>query len=148
MTPIKTNLCNFTYTAPAGMTAEQCGDLHCMRNPENHTITSFWKPEPEEAAAIASGGLVMLTIHGLAHPPVFIGACTTEENAKLIRPPLLNQEELYAAMGKLINHIEACGGSPQLTTTVMLASDINQAIGNQWNPASEHAAQRVRAIIA
>lgn len=64
-----------------------------------------------------------------------------------VPPPLLTQEELYAAMGKLINHIEACGGSPQLTTTVMLASDISQAIGNQWNPANEYAAQRVREII-
>jgi hypothetical protein len=49
-----------------------------MRDLVAHTITSFWKPEPEEAKAIAAGGLVMLTIHGLAHPMVAIGACAPE----------------------------------------------------------------------
>lgn len=122
MTPIKTNLCNFTYTAPAGMTAEQCGDLHCMRNPENHTITSFWKPEPEEASAIASGGLVMLTIHGLAHPPVAMGACHNEisENA----PP-----RTLSDIGRTAHEINARNGWDTFTMGLFPASPEPGLIG-------------------
>jgi hypothetical protein len=155
MTPIRTSHCNFTFTAPAGISPDQCGDLHCMRNPDEQTITSFWKPEPEEANAIAQGGLVMLTIHGHGHPMVAMGAYQEPKNTASKRyddllqadPPLLDQEELFQSLGKLIERIEACGGSTALTHAVMLAADIRHAIGNQWNPANEYAAQRVREII-
>lgn len=148
MTPIKTDLCNFAYTAPAGMTEDQCGTLHCMRDPENRTVTSFWKPEPEESARIAAGGLVMLTVCGLAHPPVAIGAFFySSGDTPPTRPPLLTHEEIFQALGKLMERIEDCGASPELTAAVMLAEDIRCSIGNQWNPANEYAAQRVREII-
>ena len=57
---------------------------------------------------------------------------------------MLKPHELHAALGILIHRIEACGGSPELTAAVMLASDIRQSVGNRWNPANEYAAQRVR----
>jgi hypothetical protein len=61
--------------------------------------------------------------------------------------PKLNQEELYAALGKLIEQIEAYGASTELTNAVVLASDIKHSVGNRWNTASEYAAERVRAIL-
>ncbi len=59
----------------------------------------------------------------------------------------LNQTELYAALGKLIDRIEGCGASTELTDAVVLASDIKQAVGNEWNAPNEYAAERVRGIL-
>lgn len=72
MTPIKTPLCNFTYTAPASMTPEECGDLPCFRDTQEFVIISWWQPNPEELLQIAAGGLITLTTHGAQHPPVVI----------------------------------------------------------------------------
>lgn len=57
----------------------------------------------------------------------------------------LTQEELFAALIKLGHRIEACGASVELTHAVTLCSDIRMAVGNQWNPSEQHAADRVRA---
>jgi hypothetical protein len=59
----------------------------------------------------------------------------------------LNQTELYAALDKLIDRIEGCGTSTELTNAVVLASDIRQAVGNEWNVPNEFAATRVRRIL-
>ena len=59
--------------------------------------------------------------------------------------PKLTQDELHAALGALINRIEACGASPELTAAVCLASDIRQAVGNEFNPPNEYAADRAKA---
>jgi hypothetical protein len=37
------------------------------------TLASFWRPEPEELAALNAGGLVMLMVHSNAHPVVSVG---------------------------------------------------------------------------
>lgn len=58
--------------------------------------------------------------------------------------PTLSREEIYEALGELINRIEACGASPQLTNAVVLASDIKQSIGNRYNTPNEFAANCVR----
>ena len=55
----------------------------------------------------------------------------------------LKQEFLYKALGAIVDRIEACGASPELTHAVTLASDLRQAIGNQYNPASPYALIRV-----
>jgi hypothetical protein len=60
--------------------------------------------------------------------------------------PLLGSE-LYEAMREVINRIERCGASVELTHAVTLASDLLQAIGNRWNPPDKYAAQRVRAAL-
>lgn len=57
----------------------------------------------------------------------------------------LNQEELYEALGLLIQKIEACGASVQLTDAVILASDISAAVGNKWNRPQAERAAMVRA---
>lgn len=33
-------------------------------------ITSFWRPSPEELAALNNGGFAMLSVYGQHHPPV------------------------------------------------------------------------------
>jgi hypothetical protein len=50
------------------MTEEECGDLHILR--EETSISSFWKPEPEELAALNKGLPIMLTCLGHSHPPI------------------------------------------------------------------------------
>jgi hypothetical protein len=57
----------------------------------------------------------------------------------------LKPHEIHAALGTLVDRIEKCGGSPELTDAVVLASDLRQAVGNRWNPANEYAAGRVLA---
>jgi hypothetical protein len=37
------------------------------------TVASFWRPEPEELAALNAGGSVVLYVAGTVHPPVAIG---------------------------------------------------------------------------
>ncbi len=59
----------------------------------------------------------------------------------------LSQNELFAALGKLIERIEECGASPALTKAVDLTSDIRQAVGDDWNPSNEHAAIRVLGVL-
>lgn len=57
---------------------------------------------------------------------------------------MLDQEELFAALGLLLTKIEMCGASTQLTDAVCLCSDIRQSVGNRWNAPNQHAAERVR----
>lgn len=71
MTPIRTNLCNFTYTAPPGM-EDSCGPLPCLR--ENGSTTSWWQPSADEQRAIAAGGTILFTAHTPGHPVVSISA--------------------------------------------------------------------------
>lgn len=60
---------------------------------------------------------------------------------------MLNQEEIYAALGLAMQKIEAAGASVELTNAVIVVGDIRRAIGNRWNPADEYAAQRVRELV-
>lgn len=41
----------------------------------NVTVASFWRPDPEELAALNAGGSVVLYVSGTMHPPVCIGVC-------------------------------------------------------------------------
>jgi hypothetical protein len=52
-------------------------------------------------------------------------------------------EVLFAALGQVVNRIEACGASPELTSAVCLASDLRQAVGNQYNKPNPFALKRV-----
>lgn len=55
----------------------------------------------------------------------------------------LQPHELFAALHKLVDKIEACGASTELTDAVVFATDIMSATGNEHNPANEFAAKRV-----
>jgi hypothetical protein len=75
MIPVETIDCNFTFTAPAGMTPEQCGNLHCRR--ETGMITSWWRPSPQELTLLAAGALVDLTVLGHSHPAISLSVTPT-----------------------------------------------------------------------
>ena len=56
-------------------------------------------------------------------------------------------DEIYAALREIVDRVERCGASPELTHAVTLASDLAQAIGNRWNPPYKAAVERVRAVV-
>ncbi len=60
----------------------------------------------------------------------------------------IDQNTLYEALGEIVNRIEACGASPELTDAVSLASDLRQAVGNDFNPADSFAFDRVFNVLA
>jgi len=70
MEPIKHPLCNDILRRPAGMTEEQCRDLHIRR--EDNAVMSFWTPNPEELEAIKAGQPILLHFTGATHPPVML----------------------------------------------------------------------------
>lgn len=57
-------------------------------------------------------------------------------------------ELAYPALRELVQRIERCGASPELTHAVTLCSDLASAIGNRWNRSDEFAEQRVRGELA
>jgi hypothetical protein len=75
MTPIQHPLCNDVLRAPAG--DDNCNDLHICR--ENGEVWSFWRPNPEELAAIITGGAIALRVVAPTHPPLLLHVMTPEE---------------------------------------------------------------------
>jgi len=58
-------------------------------------------------------------------------------------PYTINQETLYKVIGEIVDRIEACGASVELTNAVSLASVLRRAIGNEYNPADPYSLCRV-----
>lgn len=65
-------MCNDVLRKPAGMTEDECRDLHIHR--DDTAVWSFWKPNPEELLALKRGGAVALIVMGATHPPLSIMA--------------------------------------------------------------------------
>ena len=57
------------------------------------------------------------------------------------------QELLYSVVGEILFRIEHCGASVEITSASSLASDLKQAIGNQWNEPDAYALQRIQKAI-
>lgn len=58
-----------------------CGCLHArfVRDPDlGPEWGSVWRPTPEELVGLMNGGVVMLTVCGLEHPPVSISVVGAE----------------------------------------------------------------------
>jgi hypothetical protein len=71
MQPIHFAESNFCYKAPADWdekTNGPCADLHVFQNDDS--ISSVWKPSPEELAQLNAGGAVVLTVVANFQPPV------------------------------------------------------------------------------
>ena len=68
MKPLDFPEANRTFTAPEGMTAEECNPLRLLDN--GYELQSLWQPDAEEAARLAAGAPVVLTVLGRGHPPV------------------------------------------------------------------------------
>lgn len=79
MRPIKTPLCNFTFTAPASAEPGSVGDLHCHRG-DGFTM-SWWQPSNEERAALAMGAIVQFQVMGHGHPVVSLGVTAPQSEA-------------------------------------------------------------------
>jgi hypothetical protein len=79
-------------------------------------------------------------LSGPAHDAVS-HATTSDEDAALL-------EMCHGTLRELVNRIEKCGASLELTRAVMLCSDLMMAVGNRWNPRDKDAAQRVRDELA
>ena len=68
---------NFVLGAPVGWNQKE---LPCSALPVTRLVVdgkpamvSFWRPTPEELAALNRGGTVALWVYGEAHPPVAVG---------------------------------------------------------------------------
>lgn len=74
MTPIRHKSNNFRLEKPSSLSDEQCQPLpvSVINTGIGATITSFWKPTPEELEALNANGVVMVTVLGTLHPPVEI----------------------------------------------------------------------------
>ena len=59
----------------------------------------------------------------------------------------IDPEFLFIAIGEIVDRIERCGASPELTDAVSLASDLRFAIGNKFNNANIYAYERVKSAL-
>ena len=64
MSPIRTNACNGT------LVAEGCADLPVLW--AEGFVCSYWRPSPEELAALNAGIPLRLAFQGRTHPPVAV----------------------------------------------------------------------------
>lgn len=68
---------NGVLGAPPGVPIESCNALpvthHGLALP---LVTSFWRPEPEELAALNAGGFVMVALWGKTHAPLKVEVAT------------------------------------------------------------------------
>ena len=67
--------------------------------------------------------------------PEFVAAIDGMKGSPLLSANgrMLPAALLYDALGLLMERIERCGGSVELTNAVCLAGDLRSAIGNQYN---------------
>lgn len=73
MQPSHFRQANLVLKAPPGE-EENVVDLPVFANRDENTVTSLWLPTDEEREIIAQGGGIAVTIWGLTHPPVMVGA--------------------------------------------------------------------------
>ena len=56
---------------------------------------------------------------------------------------LINQDLLYKTLSEIVDRIEVCGASVELTNAVSLTSDLRQVVGNEYNKPDPYALIRV-----
>jgi len=91
--PVKFPEVNFTYTTPAHMTKEQCGDLPCFRS-DNNAI-SCWKFPFRDRFLFLLTGRMWLYVLMNGHPPVCL--MTETPFPKPAKPPLSKTWKLVIA---------------------------------------------------
>lgn len=57
---------------PPGYPKGECGALPVIAF-AGGSMSSFWKPTPEDLVMLANGACIRLDVHGGAHPPVWVG---------------------------------------------------------------------------
>ena len=73
MLPLNFKESNFTFTKPAEMNDDECGDLGVYRGQYSDgtpCIISKWQPSKEDIEAINRGEAIYLSICGSCMPPV------------------------------------------------------------------------------
>lgn len=68
---------NMLLGAPQGVSKEDCATLPAtmtVADDQVTTITSWWKPTPQELEVLNSNGAIILVVWGKGHPMVYIGA--------------------------------------------------------------------------
>lgn len=101
MTPTHHSLCNTILKRPPGTTEEECRDLHIQRTQDtagHPVVCSFWRPEPEELAALNEGGTVRFSCWGHTHPPMHLAV--TEDSVEAI---VSRYETDHAIVARLCN---------------------------------------------
>lgn len=85
MEPIKVLGANRELRPPEGWDPAvngECATLHVYAHVQpgggGMTMTSAWKPDAEELAALAKGHPVLLTVYGTVIPPMAIGVAADE----------------------------------------------------------------------
>lgn len=77
MKPVDFPQANFTYTRPATMTAEQCGDLRVYKGnyPGGPPVSiSCFEVSDDELREIIKTKKIWLHVIGISHPPVSLTA--------------------------------------------------------------------------
>jgi len=67
---------NDVLGAPPGVPIEECGALPITRVEYAGglpAVVSFWRPSPDELAALNRGDPVFLSIMGRTHAPLYVG---------------------------------------------------------------------------
>ena len=92
------------------------------------------------------------------HVPTPLGDCLRLLEARHVNLAPAERDELkasaalldlaYPELRELVQRIERCGASVELTQAVMLCSDLASAIGNRFNSPDKYAEQRVLAALA
>lgn len=75
MDPVRHPTNNMALTPPKGVSEEECQTLYATSGTiDGHrAVWSFWKPTPEELAALNEGKPVVFGVWGDKHPPIYLG---------------------------------------------------------------------------
>lgn len=75
MEPIRHPSNNMELLPPPGVSEEECQTLYATSGSVDgrRVVWSFWKPTPEELAALNEGKPVVFGVWGDKHPPVYLG---------------------------------------------------------------------------
>lgn len=91
MKPIPLKNPDVRFLPPEGWDAEiqgECGILDAYKEPSLGHFTTFWRPEPEELAALNRGAPICLRVVSRVHPPVSVGVLELEDENKRLREGL------------------------------------------------------------
>jgi hypothetical protein len=109
MTPFKHSLCNDVLRAPEE--SKNCADLHILR--QDGYVSSFWKPDDNELAALNSGGSLIMQVCGYTHPPLGIGVMAPEPGHERLSTNLSSYHSLIKRT--LAALVKACPESKEAT---------------------------------
>ena len=106
MKPVDFKESNMVFAAPAGMSLEECGDLHVARNPLDGLSVSCWELEEGDLERLRKTGKVWLWVWGKGHPPVSV---STEDPFELEKSDTPAEGTKVASEGPKKGKCSVCG---------------------------------------